>query len=246
MLPLPQTYVIKAADLKKVKALGFTIHSTLTNPQNFINSHFTNFNLLHFAQEVDKIFLFLTTKTVAKEITLEDAPPVMYFQYYSTDYDNAISGLALSRVFRLAPDGIAVEHEFFRLPQSSRGQGVAKLLFRASLQQYINMGVKRIYVHAALQDGGYVWARNFFTATDKTEVTAILDNAERNLPVPQFRAVKRIYDNYYSKDPSGTAFPIVKWAELPFMKDILRGSDWHGILDLTNAEQFSNFIKYIN
>ena len=246
MLPIPQTHVVTAGDLKKLKVLGFTLNSSAANPQKFFNSRFPNFNVLHFAQEVDNILHSLTTETVTKEITIQEGPPIIYFQYYSANHDDAITGLAFSRIFRLAADGIVVEHDFFRLPQSNRGQGIAKLLLRASLQEYVNIGVKRIYVHAALQDGGYVWARNFFTATEKREVKAILDNAERNLPVPQFKAVKRIYLNYYSKDPSGTAFPIVKWAELPFMKDILRGSDWHGVVDLTNAEQFSNFIKYIN
>lgn len=246
MLPLPETYVVKAADLKKLKSLGFAINSSETKPQKFINSNFRNFHLLRFAQEVDMIFQSLTTQNLTKEITLQSAPRAIYFQYYSADYDDAITGLALSRVFRLAADGIEVEHEFFRLPQSSRGRGIAKKLFQVSVKEYVNMGAKRICVHASLQDGGYVWARNFFTATEKAEVMAILKHAETKLAVQQFTAVKRIYDNYYDKEPSGNAFPIVKWAALPFMKEILRGSDWHGVLDLTNAEQFGNFISYLN
>lgn len=101
----------------------------------------------------------------------------------------------------------------------------AKLFFRTSLRQYINRGVKRIYVHAVLQDGGYVWARNFFTAVTKVEVTTILSDAEKRLTAAQFRAIKRIYDTYYDKNSSGNDFPIVKWAELDFMKEVLRGSD---------------------
>ena len=107
------------------------------------------------------------------------------------------------------------------------------------------MGVGQINVHAALTDGGYVWAKHFFTATKKDEVSQILEVAEKRLRGSQFSMVKRIFDNYYYKHPNGMDFPINKWAEIPFMKEILRGTSWHGSIDLNNTEQFNNFISYV-
>lgn len=138
-----------------------------------------------------------------------------------------------------------VKHDYFRLPELYRNMGIAKKVFQISLQQYVNMDVRKILVHAALNDGGYVWARNYFAAINPDEIKHILDEAENKLSTVQFRAIARIYTNYYQKNPGGMAFPIVKWAELPFMKDILRGSSWHGMIDLQDQEQFTNFIMYV-
>ena len=38
---------------------------------------------------------------------------------------------------------------------------------------------------------------------------------------------------------------MILWAKIDFMKDILRGSDWHGEVDLKNKEQFTNFMEYV-
>ncbi len=85
----------------------------------------------------------------------------------------------------------------------------------------------------------------FFFGNAKDEVSQILKTAERKLGAFEFSMVKRIFDNYYDTHPNGTDFPIIRWAEIPFMKEILRGSSWHGKMDLNNTEQFNNFISYV-
>jgi len=107
------------------------------------------------------------------------------------------------------------------------------------------MGVDKIKVEAALDDGGYVWAKTLFAASVPEEVTAILTKASSEMHPAQFKFVKRIYDNYYGKHPDGRAFPMNKWAELPGMEQILRGSYWHGEIDLNNNELLAKFIDYV-
>jgi hypothetical protein len=56
--------------------------------------------------------------------------------------------------------------------------------------------------------------------------------------------IKRVYSILSSREsctaivdgvvPSGTDFPMILWARLPDMKEVLRGSDWNGGLDLHN------------
>ena len=99
-------------------------------------------------------------------------------------------------------------------------------------------------VFASLEDGGLVWAKLYFMATDVNDVNIILAAARAQLPPKQFAIVERIYNNYYSKHPDGQSFPMIKWAELPFMEAILRKSTWNGTVDLANPQEFSNFITH--
>ena len=100
-------------------------------------------------------------------------------------------------------------------------------------------------VHAGLGGGGYTWARHGFVAVDQKEVQTILTDAHKKLSINEIVPVERIFSKYYSDHPAGTEFPMILWASLPGMKEVLRGSDWNGSLDLHNPEQFRNFSNYV-
>ena len=93
---------------------------------------------------------------------------------------------------------------------------------------------------AALQDGGYVWAKVGFKAVDQSEMEAIPKEEKKRLPQGQFNIAKIWYDDHYNNFP-GLPFNIAHWAGLPFMESILRGSHWHGEIDLTNRAELRNF-----
>ncbi|ACU06146.1 hypothetical protein Phep_3955 [Pedobacter heparinus DSM 2366] len=170
----------------------------------------------------------------------------MILQYYDQLAQDDTQGLAFSRKLYWKRGELLINHDFFRIPEKDRRKGISKAILFASLKQYINMAVNKILIHAALTDGGYAWARHFFTATNRLEMRDILTTAKRRLSTMEFAAIHRIYTNYYTGNPGGKAFPIYKWAEFDFMKPILRGSEWHGGLDLKNQEQLLNFISYVN
>jgi len=242
----PQTHSLNSIEVTEIKSLGFLFQGISAFQDEFINTHFANCDLLLFLNQIDDILSPVCNSSINKYIYLNNSPlPELLIQYFTNNYEDENNGLALSRIFFWQDGELVVKHDYFRLPASSRNKGIAKKIFQASLQQYINMGVRKILVHAALNDGGYVWARNYFSAINQDETRQILDDAKSKLTPVHFWAVERIYNNYYEKNPSGIAFPIVKWAELPFMKDILRGSNWHGVIDLQDREQFTNFILYV-
>lgn len=246
MIIEPQTHLLTPAEITGIKSLGFQFHGISDLQEDFINSNFPNCNLLLLLKQINDIFSPLTHTAVNKFIHLNNStPPEIEIQYYTDNYYDENDGLAFSRTFFRQNQDLVVKHEYFRLPEPARGKGIAKQIFRVCLQQYVNMEVKKIFVHAALTDGGYTWARNYFNAINQSEMKQILNDAQNKLTPFQFQAVERIYTNYYSKNPDGMAFPIVKWAELPFMKEIMRGSNWHGAMDLQNKEQFTNFISYV-
>lgn len=213
---------------------------------DFVNKYFPNCDLFSLLQQINVLLAPYCKSQIEKSVHLSTGPPPSVEIFFATDdCHDEFTGLALLRTFTREANELVVKHDFFRLPLDCRGKGIAKKLFRVFIQQYVNMGIKKIKVFAALADGGYVWARNFFTADNKAEVEEILNKSRQQLNPEQFKFVKRIYDNYYIKDPGGKTFPIQKWAELPFMKDVLRGSEWEGTIDLSNSEQFSNFTKYV-
>ena len=66
-----------------------------------------------------------------------------------------------------------------------------------------------------------------------------------NLNDQQFNIIERFYNAYYENEPEGAAFPMEDWGRLVFMEGTLRGSDWHGELDLTDQKELLNFKNYV-
>jgi hypothetical protein len=239
----PYTHSVLASEIKDMEALGFSFQGSSNPADQFINTHFPNFDLPSVLKIIDAILSPLTIAAVYRQVLLTDGlQPKMEIQFYSEDWSDKNTGLALCRIFTLEDNGPVVDHEFFRIPRVARGKGIFRTILLALFQQYVNIGARKILVHAALEDGALAWANLNFMATDKEEVDEILAAAQARLSPGEFRLVKLIYDKYYIKNPVGQAFPMFKWAEMTFMKAILKQSHWHGAVDLTNPTEFSNFV----
>lgn len=188
----------------------------------------------------------LANASLSKEISFhEKPPPMIIFQYFSDDHADDLTGLAFSQAFIRKGGDIISELDYLRLPLDARKKGIAKKLLNLNLQQWEQMGVAKVKLEAALSNGGLVWAKAFFSATDRKDVKAILDKAGRELPPDQFDRVKRVFDNYYSRFPDGKSFPMVKWSDLPGMDQVLRETYWKAELDLTNSDIISKFKNYV-
>ena len=232
-----------SVEIRAIEALGFSFSGTSMPADDFINTLFPNFNLLAAVRAIDTLLSSTTASSLSKEILLTEVPSTsVEIRYYSQDWNDKDKGLALVRTFTLENAKPVVDHEFFRLPRSHRRKGIARKALTALFQQYVNMGAKKILIFAALEDGGYVWATQYFMAVDPVEVTTILTRAQTELLPAEFNVVKRIYDHYYSQHIGGQSFPMYAWAALPFMEPVLRKSKWHGAVDLTNPKEFSSFV----
>ena len=241
-------HIVDEVEWKACEALGYVIYApgvklALTD---FIKSHFPGLELLKFLKEIDDMLKSMSTKRLTKVVSYNETDPFeLVIQYFSEDSDDPDNGLALSRTLIKDVIGKVAIHDFFRIPMSFRKGGHGKAILSYGLQQYLNIGVDVIKVHAALADGGFVWARAHFVAVDKKEVSLILASAKLRLQKDMFSKVKQIYDNYYSAEPQGKAFPINKWSHIPEMEPILRNSHWHGEIDLNNPELLSKFNNYV-
>ncbi|WP_212005961.1 hypothetical protein [Chitinophaga sp. HK235] len=238
---------ITPREIQQILSLGYELKGEITNaPEDFINKYFRNFDLLKLLDDINETLLSVSIDKLFKCIFLNPPhPPEIKIDIQSEHCENETSGLALSRTFTWDDNELIVKHDAFILPTGARNKGIAKKIFQSFLQQYLNMGVRKIHVFACLEDGGYVWAKFQFNALYKQEMTFILNNSRKKLTQKQYEAIEKIYNNYYIKHPEGKSFPIFKWAELSFMENILRSSQWHGAIDLSNREESINFITYV-
>lgn len=152
------------------------------------------------------------------------------------------NGVELKRAFRIDDNGAKyVDHELFQLDRQLQGKGVSRQVFKALYEQYRVAGVERIELYANIDVGGYAWARYGFCVRDRNEaISAIRFSA---LTAKQEERIMGLIDGHFnaSSDP----FPMNKIARLPYGKKALLGSDWEGVLDLTDTQQRRVFERYL-
>ncbi|NUY82471.1 hypothetical protein HUK80_16315 [Flavobacterium sp. MAH-1] len=225
--------------------MGYTILSDNIQPlETFLNRTFPNLNILKILQAVERNFTKTTKEEIIRNIKFNSVDKTLVIDYNNNPLDIE-SALVFVRQFFKMKRSIEIEHTYCILPLSHQGKGYVKPVFRESLEQYINCGARKVKVHAGLSGGGYVWAKYGFRAVSKDEVNIILRNAQKRLKSKDFLVVEKIYNGYYKKYPNGESFPINLWAALDFMKPILLGSDWNGVLDLKNKLHLEKFKEYV-
>jgi len=248
LLPSSSKHIFTRAEWQACEAFGFVLYApgVKSSLVDFINTNFSGLDLLQYLTDIDSLLNPMTSKKLFKVVSFSDKKPCeLIVQYYSEDHGDKQNGLMLSRTFVKDKNGISVTHDFFRIPKPSRKMGHGKTMLKIGLQHYLNVGVYLIKVHAALEDGGYVWAKAHFAAINKRDMSIILASAKLSLTVDEFKKVKDVFDNYYNQEPNGRAFPINKWSNMPEMEKILRGSDWYGEINLKNQEILDNFNDYV-
>ena len=229
-------------DLLQIEALGFSLPKNRISFLDFLRQHLPGLRLKDFVNDIDDKLSPLTSATLLKEINFfEKAPQTLMIQYFSEDESDEKTGLGFARTFIKYPSELVVDHDFFRLPEQHRRQGKGRALISTCLKYYQECGVARIRLETGLEDGGLVWAKLFFTATEKSEVETILENARLSLTMTQYPAVKNVYDVYYKRSPEGRDFPMSLWSRLPGMEQILRKSRWHGELNLADQKVLTKF-----
>jgi len=241
------TYLVTASEINRVIDLGYTVVHTPPPPaEEFINQYFNGFQPFVFLDQIEQLLGGLTTSPINRLIKFTITPSSFSIYFYSDNHRDMDYGLLFARTFTNDPAGnLMVNHDYFRLPVSARGQNTGKKVLGVCFDQYQQIGISKIMVHAALQDGGYVWARAGFKAIYQKEMEIILKTAESRLPLNLYKIAKGWYDDHYNNSP-GTPFNISDWSGLRFMEAILRGSDWHGEIDLTNPAELRNFKKYVS
>jgi hypothetical protein len=212
---IPNKYTFTDADRVRVEALGYHIEGIPPDErlETFIATMFPDFDLASVLELVDRMFAPTTSLPIRRHIHYNVPKKILHF-IFENNTDVLDETVAFDRVISWLGGEIVVEHRYCLVPLPYQGKGLIKLIFQESLQQYVNMGVRKIRVHARFAGGGYTWARHGFVAINRSEVESILDMANKTLAVNEMANVERIFKKYYSDHPDGTDFPMELWARL--------------------------------
>lgn len=154
--------------------------------------------------------------------------------------------IKLERAFRFEEqDGRqirVVEHELFRLPESMQGKGISKRVFRDLFTQYETCGIEKVYIHANIDVGGYCWAKYGCTAKSSS-VKSVVQEALADGKITLEESKDAL--SFLEKFGEDGRIPMQGLANKVYGKRMLMGSDWDGIIDLSDAVQMDYLYKYI-
>lgn len=149
-----------------------------------------------------------------------------------------------SRLFK------TVEHEYLKIPKSLQGlsgeASITKNLFKVLFDNYQKAGIEVANVHANINVGGYAWARYNFNMISQGNVSSYISSAIGKTDVKEakdfLQNFKDAIENHSFKE---SGFNINQWANSPYAKDALLGSDWYGELDFTDDQALKGFLDYL-
>lgn len=175
---------------------------------------------------------------------------IQHREYHATKVNGLFEytgdGIELERTFRIQNGVKTVEHSYFELDPKYQRKGLSKDLFKAMYRHYIGIGVQRIEVHAALDRGGYTWARYGFMANDKQQALAAITPPRYASPPDGLKEkAQALIEDFYKTHADTEPFPTRIIAELKGADQLMSGSNWYGHIDLTNDEQRQYFEHYI-
>lgn len=241
-----KSYKFTKKDTDVIVSMGYRLHGiTQLAFGGFMHKNYPGFDLAHLLEQVEQLMVPHAVSKVTRNIFVNGNILEIKME---NDYTGEDDALIFGRKFYKDNGILKVKHEFLVFPIPARNKGLNKKVQRASLEQYLKMGIEIIEVVAGLSKGAYVWARHGFVAIDPAEMEHILKRAELLLQPDQYDIVKIIYDDYYNTARKKyDDFPIYRWADLPFMQKVLMDckSQWTGRLDLKNKEQLRKFEEYV-
>jgi hypothetical protein len=198
-------YKLTNKDTAAIVALGYCLHGINQEVfSGFIQKNYPGFNLAHLLQEVEQLMVPHAQPPITRLIGVDGNSLQVRLENNFKGEDDA---LIFDRIFYKESGILKVKHEYLIFPVTARNQGLAKKVLKASLEQYLKMGIETIEVDAGLSAGAYVWARHGFTAVNPEDMKRILKRVRQQLTKEQYDIVEKIYSHYYKKNPAGNAFP---------------------------------------
>ena len=150
----PKSYTFTSADRLRIVALGYHIDGTPAGLalESFMPTLFPNFDLAGLLEIVDRLFAPTTSLPIRRLIRYNIPKQSLHFMFENTSGDLDETA-AFDRVVFWMGKEIIVEHRYCLVPVPNQGKGLIKPVFQESLEQYVNMGVHKIQVHAGFAGG---------------------------------------------------------------------------------------------
>ena len=198
------------------------------------------FDILSFDKKVDEIMSDTGIKYIKRLTESDEISDLFRLSYESIDED-----FTMTRYFRFEEMGDkklpVVTHNLFEIPEELQGKGLSKKLFAAMFEQYENAGIKRVYIHANMTVGGICWGKYGFMAEKSSIINVIEDRfAKKSITEAEYKIAKGYVERFEEY------VPMQDLAYSDFGERLLKGSSWHGIIDLDNAAQVEYLHNYLS
>jgi hypothetical protein len=180
----------------------------------------------------------VTSKTLHRHPTKEELKTTVNTTLDGNEIEVEMSNKLFSttRTFTRKSNGTwHVYHGTFFIKSDWQGVGIGKTMFKKWYGLYENMGVKKITVHAAAEEGWKQWAKYGF---DWSEPEEMHDQIRRRLK----RSGKD--EAFIAKHHNLPAYALRQLLNDAEWEDAV-GVSWSGVLDLTNAEQRKWAYSYV-
>jgi hypothetical protein len=162
------------------------------------------------------------------------------------------SGNQIARTFHY--QNKTVNHDLFTVGAAMQGSGLAKRMMENAYNTYTKMGIKAINVHAALDGGGYAWAKFGFKPDNNVgwqgyAITRLHYLKNAGIPESKINELRTVIKSKDSKSlwrVSDDSTPVKLWHnDTTIGKVLLRGASWNGTLNLQDKESVDRMWKYI-
>jgi hypothetical protein len=183
-------------------------------------------------------------------------PEVSYIAVLSLSYKGRTKhGLInFEREIRKESGEYVAYHSYIRVPDRLHRQNISRRINGILFEHYASLNVRKIYLKAAHEAGGYVWARAGFAATVKHEVETILkkaysinnSNPDSVITVSKLKFMQEMFDAHYTPD-NRMPFPLYLWAlDKALANELMIKTEWKGVLDLNDPDQVAVFKLYLD
>lgn len=164
-----------------------------------------------------------------------------------SDGQGADVGISQRKFYRHAVGYLIVENAYLGLDAAARGQGFATALYDELDAYYRRSGVDVITIHAALENGGYTWARRGFD-WDPQMLSASFEDVREHIDQlvddpathPSDRRLLKDMRNRLDEDDPGEEWPTPSELARLHGKDpqlgrkLMVGTNWYGIFPLSD------------
>ena len=150
---------------------------------------------------------------------------------------------------------LEVKHAWFTLPEEMQGSGCATELMAACVKTYQSLGVKRIKIHAGLDNGAYTWARLGFLPDGMTlseSIPGVIElqhefEGELTEMIQIARRRGAISDEDVTRLTTAAHGRTALWrvADDPKGEEVLAGNSWSGTFEIDNPLQMKRLMHYV-
>lgn len=206
--------------------------------ESFKSNPISDFNILHFESDFEKIISEYNDKIISKRLTFSERD--ISFIYKTK------KGIVIDRSFMINSYGEKeVRHELFTLPKELQRKRLSKKIFAKLYDGYKKANIDIISVYANIDQGGYTWAKYGFTFWQgKKFLLSLIKSSAKDKKIDCKEAVE-IINKWYEKNRETDPFPMNLLTGYEWSKLLLRDIGWGGKLNTDDIVQMNIFKDYL-